>query len=298
MTDKKISQLPAASVVNGVDLGVIDQGGESVSFELQLLVALLQASIVAGAVFTFGTVVPQNTSGKIGDVFIKTDTATFYQKNSLGSWSAQWSIPVQGDGTVLYGIGVPDPSLGKNKDTYIATDTGIFYSKVINTWTQFYSASTGPQGPQGIAGTDGIDGVDGNTILYGSTNPSNGLGVDGNFYLNTSTYVLFGPKASGVWGTGQSLIPTIPPANIEIEIPFTAVTGFSINWQTDIPPGQTQTYAALLGNGVPKPLVVIPTDNPNEYTDLSFTRTYTKISGNIGTVIFDWAISQTGLIIF
>ena len=68
----------------------------------------------------------------------------------------------------------------------------------------------GPQGPQGIqgpAGTDGIDGLDGTdgrTILSGVVDPTT-EGVDGDFYLNTATSVLFGPK-NVTWPTGVSLV--------------------------------------------------------------------------------------------
>ncbi len=54
---------------------------------------------------------------------------------------------------------------------------------------------------QGPAGTDG------NTILSGSQAPSGSVGVNGDFYLDTSTEVLYGPKAGGSWpATGTSLV--------------------------------------------------------------------------------------------
>ena len=65
----------------------------------------------------------------------------------------------------------------------------------------------GPQGPQGIqgpAGTDGIDGLDGRTILSGAVDPTT-EGVDGDFYINTTTSTLFGPKAT-TWPAGVSLV--------------------------------------------------------------------------------------------
>ncbi len=69
--------------------------------------------------------------------------------------------------------------------------------------------ATGPQGPQGTAGTNGTNGVNGNTILFGTSNPSNSTtGVNGNFYINTASYFIFGPKTSGVWGDGVSIIGT------------------------------------------------------------------------------------------
>jgi hypothetical protein len=67
----------------------------------------------------------------------------------------------------------------------------------------------GPQGPQGTPGADG------KTVLSGNVNPLSGDGVDGDFYINTTTETIFGPKTAGVWGAGTSLIgpqgPQGPP---------------------------------------------------------------------------------------
>ncbi|WP_348655395.1 tail fiber domain-containing protein, partial [uncultured Roseivirga sp.] len=46
----------------------------------------------------------------------------------------------------------------------------------------------------------------GKTIINGTSNPDSSIGVDGDFYLNTSTYDFFGPKTAGSWGVPTSLI--------------------------------------------------------------------------------------------
>jgi hypothetical protein len=46
----------------------------------------------------------------------------------------------------------------------------------------------------------------GNTIRYGLTTPSNDLGSNGDFYINTNNNYLYGPKASGSWPSGISLV--------------------------------------------------------------------------------------------
>ncbi len=51
-----------------------------------------------------------------------------------------------------------------------------------------------------------MPGADGNTVLYGAADPVAGTGVDGNFYINTTTHFMFGPKASGAWPAGTSLV--------------------------------------------------------------------------------------------
>ena len=70
------------------------------------------------------------------------------------------------------------------------------------------NGATGAQGPIGLTGNDGIDGLDGNTILNGIINPVSTTGIDGDFYLNTITNNLFGPKNGGVWSAGVNLIGT------------------------------------------------------------------------------------------
>lgn len=55
----------------------------------------------------------------------------------------------------------------------------------------------GPQGPRGI---------DGNTILYGSRGPVGSDGVIGNFWINTATNYIFGPKTINGWPTGVSIV--------------------------------------------------------------------------------------------
>jgi Chaperone of endosialidase len=62
------------------------------------------------------------------------------------------------------------------------------------------------QGPPGPKGDKGDKGNPGNTILYGATDPTPVVGVDGNFYINTTTHFMFGPRANGFWPAGTSLV--------------------------------------------------------------------------------------------
>lgn len=54
----------------------------------------------------------------------------------------------------------------------------------------------------------GILALQGTSLLYGSGAPASGIGVDGNFYLDDSAHMLYGPKASGTWPAGVSLVGT------------------------------------------------------------------------------------------
>ena len=68
------------------------------------------------------------------------------------------------------------------------------------------AGATGSAGPQGPQGPTGATGADGKTLLSGTANPSVAVGINGDFYINTATSTIFGPKAAGVWPTGVSLL--------------------------------------------------------------------------------------------
>jgi hypothetical protein len=55
-------------------------------------------------------------------------------------------------------------------------------------------------------GLKGDAGADGKTIRSGSGAPSSSVGVNGDFYLDTSAMTIYGPKSGGVWGSGVNLI--------------------------------------------------------------------------------------------
>ena len=207
-TDKKISELPIATTINTADISVLVDDGTDYQYTFTLLLQFLEANLTTGAKISFGTTLPQNTTGNNGDIFVNTSAGAFAQKIS-GAWTIVYTIAAANgaDGTMLYGSGIPGTSIGKNSDSYIDTHTGIFYQKILGAWSQIFSMATGPQGPQGTPGANGTNGTNGNTILFGTTDPSNtSTGVNGNFYINTSSHLFFGPKTGGVWGTGLSLL--------------------------------------------------------------------------------------------
>jgi hypothetical protein len=57
----------------------------------------------------------------------------------------------------------------------------------------------GPQGPPGAAGVPGPAGV-GSAWLQGEGAPDDELGGEGDYYLDTETGNIYGPKADGEWG--------------------------------------------------------------------------------------------------
>ena len=80
------------------------------------------------------------------------------------------------------------------------------------TGSQGATGPQGPTGPQGSTGSQGPigpigpQGVNGNTVLSGIGAPTSILGNVGDYYLNTSNHLLFGPKSASGWGSGVSLI--------------------------------------------------------------------------------------------
>jgi len=86
-----------------------------------------------------------------------------------------------------------------NGGSAAASITGTAPAQVLNL--------TLPAGPTGVTGAIGATGATGASILSGAGAPSSGTGNNGDFYLNTTSTCLYGPKASGSWpGTCTSLV--------------------------------------------------------------------------------------------
>jgi collagen type VII alpha len=126
--------------------------------------------------------------------------------------------------TVLNGIIPPQLTDGIEGDFYIDSVSGIIYGpKTTSGWGAGFSlvgatgaqgltgavgatGLTGTAGPQGIQGIAGINGLDGKSLLNGIVDPQITDGVNGDFYINTSTNDIYGPKTASGWGTPISLI--------------------------------------------------------------------------------------------
>jgi hypothetical protein len=51
----------------------------------------------------------------------------------------------------------------------------------------------------------GPSGVDGKSLLNGTIDPTSLDGTDGDFWINTTSWKIFGPKTVGVWPVGVQL---------------------------------------------------------------------------------------------
>ncbi len=144
-----------------------------------------------------GTTNPNSGIGTNGDFYINTTTNTIYGPKASGAWPST--------GVSLVG---PAGATGSAGATGAAGAQGAA-GPAGPAGAQGPSGTTGATGPAGVAGATGATGAagaDGKTILNGTTAPSSGVGVNGDFYINTATNTIFGPKAGGVWGGGTSLV--------------------------------------------------------------------------------------------
>lgn len=168
-----------------------------------------------GSQIISGNIDPINAIGRNGDFYVNLAAGTFFGPKASGVWPAGFSIigPAGAAGTngidgatILNGLAAPSNAVGRNGDFFLNTNTNTFYGpKAGGIWPTGFSIV----GPAGTAGTNGTNG---NSFRSGTGTPSNALGINGDFYLDTATNIVYGPKASGTWpGTGVSIVgPTGP----------------------------------------------------------------------------------------
>jgi len=93
---------------------------------------------------------------------------------------------------------IPAARLVEGMLAYVAADigdgAGMTYQLQadLSTWVLF-------------AGGGGTPGADGKTVLNGTAAPGAGDGVDGDFWIDTVAWQIYGPKASGTWPAGVDL---------------------------------------------------------------------------------------------
>lgn len=159
-----------------------------------------------------GTGSPASLTGANGDFYIATDTFFFYGPKAAGVWPGGVSLigPTSGI-TLRSGTGAPNNAFGSDGDYYIDHAVSYLYGpKVSGAWPTGTSI-VGPAGPTGLTGSTGLTGT---SMLNGTGVPSAGLGNNGDFYIDVTAKFLYGPKASGAWPAGNSIVGpagTSPP---------------------------------------------------------------------------------------
>jgi hypothetical protein len=143
-----------------------------------------------------GATGPTGTDGSNGDFWLDTSAHLLYGPKDAGSW---------GTGVSLVGPQGPTGAQGPTGDTGPQGSQGI-QGPTGETGPQGPTGDTGPQGPTGATGETGPTGATGNAVLSGATGPTGTDGSNGDFWLDTSAHLLYGPKDAGSWGTGVSLV--------------------------------------------------------------------------------------------
>ncbi len=106
-------------------------------------------------------------------------------------------------GSVIYsGTANPASTVGAVGDFYINLTSGaLFGPKTATGWGTAVSLI----GPTGSTGAKGTTGAAGSQIYAGSGAPASTKGIVGDFYLDITNYLLYGPKATAGWGTPLNL---------------------------------------------------------------------------------------------
>jgi len=126
-----------------------------------------------------------------------------------------------------------------------------------------------------LLAAEGATGANGNTVLYGTGAPSNSVGNNGDFYIDTAANNIYGPKASGVWPSGTSLVG--PQGTAGAAGVVQAITANYLNSAT------AGTGTASIGGTAANPVVNI--NFPNDVQSVS-AGTVTN-SGSTGTLSID-----------
>lgn len=132
--------------------------------------------------------------GSLQNDEIKSHNHSFNLPRGDASWS-------NGGGNSLWG--------NSNNRAYSSENTGGNETRPKNISVLYCIKYTDSeyQGADGANGADGTNGTDGKTLLNGSIDPTT-EGNDGDFYINTNTHTIFGPKSGGAWGSGTALQST------------------------------------------------------------------------------------------
>jgi hypothetical protein len=180
-----------------------------------------------GSTTLSGTVAPSVALGNPGDYYLDKSSYLLYGPKDANGWGipillrgaagAQGPTGAAGkDGSIIYsGSGAPVSTIGINGDYYLDKNTGNLYGpKIGANWgtALLLKGTNGINGTNGTDGTDGVNGmngangangtngINGSTTLSGNGAPGVGLGALGDYYLDKTNYLLYGPKVAGSWG--------------------------------------------------------------------------------------------------
>ena len=145
-----------------------------------------------------------------------------------------------GDAYIMLDAGTVQPT-GASQGTPVVADELVVWA------ADLYFVNYGPQ--EGVEGPQGPEGEAGKTILNGPNAPTAGDGIDGDFWLETTNNVLYGPKAGGIWAAGVSLVGPQGPQGVKGDQGDPGNDGSD---GSDGAPG-ADGNTVLNGSGVPSP---------------------------------------------
>jgi hypothetical protein len=122
------------------------------------------------------------------------------------------TLEVAGQELVVPRLGSYSPTVGEAAWCVQRLGLALAIGAVGSTSSTGPPGPTGPTGPTGPAGAPGATGPAGPAgIISGSGAPAAGTGADGQFYLDTSSGRMYGPKAAGAWpAAAWRLVPLAP----------------------------------------------------------------------------------------
>lgn len=165
--------------------------------------------VETGLSFTPGqsVVIANDASHYMSGVVLSYDSVTgdlsFTNDTRVGSGTyASWTVNVNGgkgsagtngtNGATWYnGAAAPSNGLGVDEDYFVNTENGDYYEKQAGAWVQ-------------IGNMHGLTGAAGSKWYNGAGAPSNGVGANGDYYLN-QTNGDFYLKTTGAWGLQGNL---------------------------------------------------------------------------------------------
>jgi hypothetical protein len=134
-------------------------------------------------------------------------------------------------------------------------------------------ALTSLRGPKGDKGDAGAQGANGYSVLSGVGAPTSGIGVSGDFYVNTTSHTIYGPKTGAGWGSATSLIGPQGPAGTSGGVGSTGPQG---------PKGDTGAQGFQGLTGLPGPTGATGATGPQGFTGSNGVKGDTGATGPAG----------------
>lgn len=126
---------------------------------------------------------------------------------------------------VYSGTSDPSDTLGTIGDFYINLTTDLLFGpKTVNGWGASVSLS------QVGSFTQATNGATNGQLYNGSGPPSSTLGTAGDFYLDTTAYMLYGPKTATGWGTPIAVQQ--PGTNASVKTTVFTITNSQWLWNS------------------------------------------------------------------